>query len=306
MPRQSYPAKLLLFGEQTVLRGSNAFAIPFPTFSGHWAYSQDHKETKQQQLPDLFNYLKKQQKLNTLSFELDFDLIKLDLEQGLYFSSNIPTGYGAGSSGALCAAIYDRFVENKLPIKKDNLIELKQTLAQLENYFHGKSSGTDPLIIYLNQPILIDADHGIIPTQLNRRTGKEEAYQYFLIDTQLKRKTETYVNIFLKSFEQDQFKEMIINQLTPAVNNAILAFQEDKDEDVFEQMKEISFLQLNNFETFIPKPFLKTWKSGLEKNDYYLKLCGAGGGGFLLGIKRKGFPLSMLTNKGFKVIELAI
>ena len=33
----------------------------------------------------------------------------------------------------------------------------------------------------------------------------------------------------------------------------------------------------------IPKPFQDLWKRGLETNTYYLKLCGSGGGGFILG-----------------------
>jgi len=33
----------------------------------------------------------------------------------------------------------------------------------------------------------------------------------------------------------------------------------------------------------IPAAFIDVWKAGLETDDYYLKLCGSGGGGFLLG-----------------------
>ncbi len=33
----------------------------------------------------------------------------------------------------------------------------------------------------------------------------------------------------------------------------------------------------------IPKQFHELWKKGLESNDYYLKLCGSGGGGYILG-----------------------
>jgi mevalonate kinase len=33
----------------------------------------------------------------------------------------------------------------------------------------------------------------------------------------------------------------------------------------------------------IPRLFKKLWKKGLDTGDYYLKLCGAGGGGFILG-----------------------
>ena len=33
----------------------------------------------------------------------------------------------------------------------------------------------------------------------------------------------------------------------------------------------------------IPKQFHSLWEKGLETNDYYLKLCGSGGGGYILG-----------------------
>ena len=33
----------------------------------------------------------------------------------------------------------------------------------------------------------------------------------------------------------------------------------------------------------IPKQFHSLWKAGIESNAYYLKLCGSGGGGYILG-----------------------
>jgi len=33
----------------------------------------------------------------------------------------------------------------------------------------------------------------------------------------------------------------------------------------------------------IPMAFHKIWEQGLKTNDYYLKLCGSGGGGYILG-----------------------
>ena len=46
----------------------------------------------------------------------------------------------------------------------------------------------------------------------------------------------------------------------------------------------------------IPKKFLKLWKKGLSTNDYIFKLCGSGGGGFLL-----GFTLDI--KKTFKTLK---
>ena len=33
----------------------------------------------------------------------------------------------------------------------------------------------------------------------------------------------------------------------------------------------------------IPAQFHDLWKKGLDTGDYYLKLCGSGGGGYILG-----------------------
>ncbi|HEV2830701.1 MAG TPA: hypothetical protein VGW31_01860 [Hanamia sp.] len=35
--------------------------------------------------------------------------------------------------------------------------------------------------------------------------------------------------------------------------------------------------------SFIPSSFEKPIKQGLNNGDYFLKLCGAGGGGYMLG-----------------------
>jgi len=40
---------------------------------------------------------------------------------------------------------------------------------------------------------------------------------------------------------------------------------------------------LNNFKPMIPEQFHALWSKGLETNEYYLKLCGSGGGGYILG-----------------------
>ena len=33
----------------------------------------------------------------------------------------------------------------------------------------------------------------------------------------------------------------------------------------------------------IPVKFHQLWKQGIDTNEYYLKLCGSGGGGYILG-----------------------
>ena len=36
----------------------------------------------------------------------------------------------------------------------------------------------------------------------------------------------------------------------------------------------------------IPKVLIKAWEKGINTNDYYLKLCGSGGGGYVLGFTK--------------------
>ena len=81
-----------------------------------------------------------------------------DLNSGLYFDSSIPQGFGVGSSGALVAAIYDRYCEDKIsknPKHSTDIKALKKIFSWMESYFHGKSSGIDPTICYMGLPLLI-------------------------------------------------------------------------------------------------------------------------------------------------------
>jgi mevalonate kinase len=69
-----------------------------------------------------------------------------------------------GSSGALVAAIYDRYAQDKITVL-ENLT--REKLLQLKKYslkwkaFSRKSSGLDPLNSYLSIPILINSKDNI-------------------------------------------------------------------------------------------------------------------------------------------------
>ncbi|MEO1626482.1 MAG: mevalonate kinase, partial [Bacteroidota bacterium] len=153
---RNYPAKILLFGEYTIISGGMALAIPYHKFNGHWQYAKvsEDRHKLQQELSDFTTYLESLHYEGQLLCELDIDAIWDELERGLFFQSDIPIGYGAGSSGAFCAAFYDRFVRHKLDGQQ--LAPLKAQLAQLESFFHGSSSGLDPLVCYLDQTLLFE------------------------------------------------------------------------------------------------------------------------------------------------------
>jgi mevalonate kinase len=52
---------------------------------------------------------------------------------------------------------------------------------------------------------------------------------------------------------------------------------------LFRNTKQLSRVVLNHFAPMIPKQFHAIWKAGIDTNAYYLKLCGSGGGGYILG-----------------------
>ena len=142
---QSFPAKILLLGEYTILNGSKALAIPFNELSGKWSFSKLDTEAAIISHTSLLNFLK-----HSSENYLDLDKLKSDIEKGLWFDSSIPHGFGLGSSGALIAALYQTY-----GLKKKTVLEDKQALARLEDYFHGSSSGIDPLVSLIQKPLLI-------------------------------------------------------------------------------------------------------------------------------------------------------
>ena len=267
----NYPAKILLFGEQTVLKGSEALAIPLWKLCGNWRCTKN--DIAAARLYGLVQYLEKIEAEKVPA--LNISALKRDvLEKGFWFESDVPEGYGAGSSGALIAALYDNYVSEK---ENDN-VALKKQLGLMESYFHGTSSGLDPLVSFLKKPVYIRRD-GTMEIQENQI---KETLSLFLIDTHIKRKTETFVNVFLEKYEDTYFKENTNNTLIPETDAAVTFFMRGEKENLFEALHGISWFQFRFFSEFIPKDFKSIWLEGLSSTYFKIKLCGAGGGGFLL------------------------
>lgn len=286
----TFSSKLLLFGEHTILRGSAALALPLPLFSGKWAYTTpENATTLQRNLAEWCQYLAELQSKGALETELDLTRFSEDLAAGLYFDSNIPNGYGAGSSGALGAALYASYALQPIGRREEaRYPELKRILGQMESFFHGSSSGTDPLIIYLNQPVLLHANGSIetiaVPDWPNAASG----FQFFLLDTGIQRSTAQWVNLFLERCTEAAYLQNIQQDMIPLTAQAIAAFRAGDWPGLFDQWKNISALQEVHFAPMIPESFQALWAEGLNTGHFALKLCGAGGGGFLLGMGKTG------------------
>jgi len=274
----NYNAKILLFGEHTVIKGAQALAMPINDFYGAWKYPPNIEESikLQQRLPEFQHYLAKQ----GLNQHINIPAFLRALQQGMYFAANIPTGYGVGSSGALCAAILDKFSRNS---KKLSLLELKEIFAQMESFFHGASSGTDPLVSYLNYPILLGEEIRKVDLPIQNEQGKG---CIFLLDTGVKRVASPFINGFLERCKDENYNKKCTTQLVPLVDDAIHTFLHGQWNLLFSTMHELSLFQFRYFDFMILEQFKNSWLEGLSSNHFKLKICGAGGGGFLLGMSK--------------------
>lgn len=282
-------SKILLFGEYGIIRDSKGLSIPYNFYNGALKKSENHDADSAKSNLNLRNfvaYLEDMQLENPSLVTFDLDTLKADVEAGLYFDSSIPQGYGVGSSGALVAAIYDQYANDKITVlenlTREKLLQLKNIFGQMESFFHGKSSGLDPLNSYLSIPILINSKDNIeatgIPTQSYDGKGA-----VFLIDSGIVGETAPMVTIFMENLKDKGFRAMLKNQFEKYTDACVEDFLGGNIKSLFENTKKLSKVVLNNFKPMIPEAFHEIWQKGIESNDYYLKLCGSGGGGYILG-----------------------
>ena len=76
---------------------------------------------------------------------------------------------------------------------------------------------------------------------------------------------------------------MIHEEFAKYTDAGIDDFLHGNVKSLFANVKSLSKIVLKNFKPMIPKAFHKVWEQGIATNDYYLKLCGSGGGGYMLG-----------------------
>ena len=282
-------SKILLFGEYGIIKDSKGLSIPYNFYKG--ALKIDEHKTvathqSNQNLKRFAEHLEKLQEEQTNLVSFHINTLKEDIEKGLYFDSSIPQGYGVGSSGALVAAVYDKYVTHKITVlenlTRDKLLRLKTIFAAMESFFHGKSSGLDPLNSYLSLPILINSSNNIeatgIPSQEQKGKGA-----VFLLDSGSIGETAPMVGLFMEKMKQEGFRNMLKNQFVRHTDACVHDFLKGDVKSLFGNVKQLSKVVLDNFKPMIPKQFHALWKRGIETNAYYLKLCGSGGGGYILG-----------------------
>lgn len=276
--------KILLFGEYGIIEDAMGLSIPFDSYQGNFVFDNntDDASHSNQELIKYLQHLKSLKSAGVLPCELDLNALENDLNKGMSFDSTIPQGYGVGSSGAIVAAVYDKYGMNKIEgNSNENILRLKSIFGELEAYFHGKSSGLDPLICYLNLPILIKSKDELDAVGIPEQGESKGAI--FLLNTGQVGKTQPLVEHFLDRCKEEGFRNMIRNQFKKYNDASIQAFLNKDGKSLLSNVKQLSKVVLDNFKPMIPNTYQKLWQDGIDSNAYYLKLCGSGGGGFILG-----------------------
>ena len=273
--RDRYYSKVILFGEYSMIFDATALMIPLKRFSAQWQFPQSRNRaaslTSNQSLKRFRRYLVENELLSNL---FDLQAFEKDLDEGLFLASNVPSGYGLGSSGTLVAAVYDRYALQKT----EDYLQLKTLFGQMESHFHGSSSGIDPLQCYLGQPFKITPE-GV---QLLLDDFLKKDIHICLIDTKIKSNTKPLVNHFKAQRENPEFLNRFQSEYVPCVTTCINSMVDCDKELFFNSLKQLSNGQMEFLRPMITDNTLDLFATDFDFH-FGVKISGSGGGGYVLG-----------------------
>ncbi len=267
------PGKWILAGEHTVLRGGNALVFPLNSRYLKLNYYRSNSEF------ELFLDSETHPELElTVWAVLERALKKLNLKRSalkgsLAFESKILFGSGMGASATLCVALTRWFQE--LGFLKEN--DGYEFARELENLFHGESSGVDVAVTLNNQPLLF-----------SRHEGFEIIHNYskpllFLSHTGERGVTKDCVDKVKKLFSQNKGKAEHIDL---QMKNAVEQFKKliQKNEIVSKDWIHAMQLAHGCFYDWglVNEAVRRHEEELLRYGARAVKLTGSGGGGFML------------------------
>ena len=91
-------SKILLFGEYGIIKNSKGLSIPYNFFNGALKSRTNLDETSKDSNRSLYKFaVHLKENANPELVIFNTDQLFEDIENGLYFDSSIPQGYGVGS-----------------------------------------------------------------------------------------------------------------------------------------------------------------------------------------------------------------
>ena len=273
--KELYWSKVILFGEYSMIFDSTALVLPLKLFSAKWnadrGRSPEFMSFSRKELSRFCGFLRGEERFSNV---IDLDVLEEDLQKGWYLDSDVPVGYGLGSSGTVVAAVYDRYA--KTPVR--DLMRLKDLFSQMESFFHGSSSGIDPLQCYLGRPFRITAEGA----ELLADGFLKNHLQICLIDTEMKSDTKPLVEYFKRQREKEEYLRDFQRDYLPYVKGCMDAVIQGNTDCFFKRLQKLTSAQRVFFGPMIPDPVAELFERTYDFH-FGVKILGSGGGGYILG-----------------------
>lgn len=273
--KELYWSKVILFGEYSMIFDSTALVLPLKLFSAKWnadrGRSREFMSFSRKELSRFCGFLRGEKSFSNV---IDLDVLEEDLQKGWYLDSDVPVGYGLGSSGTVVAAVYDRYA--KTPVR--DLMRLKDLFSQMESFFHGSSSGIDPLQCYLGRPFRITAEGA----ELLADGFLKNRLQICLIDTEMKSDTKPLVEYFKRQREKEEYLRDFQRDYLPYVKGCMDAVIQGNTDCFFKRLQKLTSAQRIFFSPMIPDPVAELFERTYDFH-FGVKILGSGGGGYILG-----------------------
>ncbi|MGE0616892.1 MAG: mevalonate kinase [Bacteriovoracia bacterium] len=280
------PGKWVLTGEHTVLRGGSAIAMPHPEYSLTLSFEADGA-----------GELKVGRSGRDHIYSPVLELVRqLERKSGakapggtLRIQSTIPVGGGLGSSAALCVAVTRWF-----SARTGYAFEKPVAVAtELEDYFHGKSSGMDVAVVASGQPIVYrrttePGEVGITPLLLASGLPK-----FTFHDTRVRGRTSDCIEKVKRVAELDPARgEALDRQMKAATAEAIEGLQlfgRGGSEDRARGLERVASAMSQGQGCYegwglVPDSVSALHAELKRQGALATKLTGAGGGGFLVAL----------------------
>jgi mevalonate kinase len=94
------------------------------------------------------------------------------------------------------------------------------------------------------------------------------------------------VEWFLEQSQMPSFADKLSAEYLPVHHKTLQAWLSADIDSFWPDLQRLSAFQLEHFVPMIPRTVKGIWEESLQGQDFMLKICGAGGGGFVLGFAR--------------------
>lgn len=275
------PGKIVLTGEHAVVRGHSALAMPHPDFKMKWTIEPSARWSIPLGCEEFFWHSGKSLSRRWgFAFESESDRQARPLR--VTHESSIPMGAGAGSSAAMCVSMV-RIWQSYFEKMELTWTEEHAAATELENRFHGKSSGMDTAAVMSSSPIVYKK--GSVPRPL--RAMPSLPFVIRCHDTGLRSSTRACVEkVMAWGKRHPETAQACDETMDRATHQAASAWERADGGALAKSLKLAQFC----FEEWgLMTPSMTELKEKLEREGALaVKATGAGDGGFLISLWSAG------------------